>query len=189
MTYKEYAKEFVRWLTVTTQAVFIGLGIAFLVVCIFGCSPKTITETIVQERNDSIRIIETQYQYITIHDTAFVEIPSQSASVIVMDSVSTLENDYATSVARITANGSLFHELKTKAGTLPVPVDKTIERKDSITYIYKDRGVQVPTPVETPLTWWQRTAITCFPYLIALVAISCVWTFRKPILTLIRRFI
>lgn len=189
MNTKEFFSEFARWAICTTHAALVGFGIAFLVSILFGCSPKTITETVVQERNDSVRIIETKYERVVVRDTAFIEIPMQSASAVVMDSVSTLENDYAVSVARLTANGSLFHELKTKAGTMLVPVDKTVERKDSITYIYKDREVQVPTPVETPLTWWQRTSIKFFPYMMALAMLACVWACRKPLLALIRRFI
>lgn len=189
MSIKEHFTETARWAICTTHAALVGFDIAFLVSILFGCSPKTITETVVQERNDSVRIIETKYERVVVRDTAFIEIPMQTTSVTLFDSVSTLENDYAVSVARIASNGSLFHELRTKAGTMPVPVDKTIERKDSVTYIYKDREVQVPTPVETPLTWWQRTSIKFFPYVVALAILACVWACRKPLLTLIRRFI
>lgn len=90
MSIKEHFTETARWAICTTHAALVGFDIAFLVSILFGCSPKTITETVVQERNDSVRIIETKYERVVVRDTAFIEIPMQTTSVTLFDSVSTL---------------------------------------------------------------------------------------------------
>ena len=148
-----------------------------------GCSSK---KAIVTEKRDSVRT-EIRYEKVFIKDTAYIEIPAQISERIIKDSISFLENDYALSNARINSDGTLFHDLRTKPQNKPVVVDTKIERRDSI--IYKDREIEVPIPVERELGWWEKTSIRFFPLSLSALFLICLYLFRKPILTLIRRFI
>lgn len=137
-------------------------------------------------RMDSTRI-EIRTHVIRIPDTVYFEIPQQHAERTTVDSASRLENEYAVSDTRINADGSLFHSLQTKPQRKPVPTQREIERKDSIVYV--DKRVEVPYPVERKLTWWENTSIKWFGYSLGLILILLIWTFRKPLLALARRFI
>lgn len=60
-------------------------------------------------------------------------------------------------------------------------------RIDSIAYV--DRYVEVPVPVERSLTRWEKTCINWFPYSVVAILLLLVYVFRKPMRSLIRRFI
>lgn len=105
------------------------------------------------EVSDSVRV-ETRYVRWTERDTVYIEIPAQTAERTTRDSVSHLENDYAVSDARINADGTLYHDLKTKAQTRPVETARQVERRDSI--VYRDREVEVPVYIERELSEWQK---------------------------------
>lgn len=143
-------------------------------------------KSIIVNQTDSTRT-EIRYEKVYVRDTAYIEIPSQTSERIIKDSVSNLENDFTTSQARINADGSLYHDLKTKPREIPVVTNNVIERKDSI--IYKDRSVEVPVPVERKLSWWENTAIRFFPWSLLLLSCISLYVFRKPIISLARRFV
>lgn len=103
------------------------------------------------------------------------------------DSSSHLENDYAVSDARVNADGTLYHDLRTKPQRKPVPVKTPEVRRDSIVYV--DKQVEVPVTVEKDLTAWQQFRLRWFGVMAALAVALAAWTFRKPLLNLIRRFI
>lgn len=152
--------------------------------CACGTQRKLPTTTIHETTNSNV---EVRYVKESVHDTTFVEIPAQTAERTTPDSTSHLENDFAVSDAKINPDGTLFHDLKTKPQKKPVPVDKEIERRDSVAYV--DRFVEVPVPVERQLTYWERTSIRWFPYLVGVVLVLLCLVFKKPLLALIRRFI
>lgn len=165
------------------KTIYICICISMLI-AFGGCSSSK--KAISIEKRDSVRT-EIRYEKVFIKDTAYIEIPAQISERIIKDSVSFLENDYALSNARINSDGTLFHDLRTKPQNKPVIVDTKIERRDSI--IYKDREIEVPIPVERELGWWEKTSIRFFPYSLFALSLICLYLFRKPILTLIRRFI
>lgn len=146
---------------------------------------KTQSKAIQQEKQETW--IETRYERIFIHDTSYVEIPMQTAEKTVKDSLSHLENDYAISDARINADGSLFHNLQTKPQKKPVPINRIVERKDSVVYV--DKEVKVPVMVEKELSSWQNFRLRFFNVLLIVLLGLLAFVFRKPIVTLIRRFI
>lgn len=150
---------------------------------LFACSSQ---RKVIQQQTQETRV-ETKYERIFVHDTTYLEIPLQSAEKTVQDSASHLENEYATSDARINADGSLFHSLQTKPQKKAVPTEREVERKDSIVYV--DKEVEVPVPVEKELTKWQSFKIDYFGWLVGVLLASLVVIFRKPIIKLIRRFI
>ena len=135
----------------------------------WGCCPcrNLTTETI---RQDSTRV-EVRTQTILVPDTVFLEIPSQTAERTTRDSVSHLENEYATSDARINSDGSLYHDLRTKAQKKAVETDKKIERRDSL--VYRDRYLKVKEKVSVPrdLTKFQKGEIFGFWFLLAVISL------------------
>lgn len=144
-----------------------------------GCSPgKHLAKT--QQQQDSTRV-EVRKEIVYVPDTVYLEIPAQTAERTTRDSTSHLENDYATSDARINTDGTLYHDLKTKPQEIPKEVQTPVERNDSIVYKYKDRTVY--ETVERELTWWQRTQM--YGFWVALLVI--VITYRKGIWSIIKR--
>ena len=101
---------------------------------------------------DSTRV-EVRYVTVTVHDTAYVELPVIIEKIQTLDTTSTLENDYARSEATVTA-GILSHSLETKPAQLPIPVEKEIVYRDSI--VFRDRVVTEIKEVERQLTFWQQ---------------------------------
>ena len=168
----------------------IAAVVAFIIALIFCAllpSCKSSHSLPVQSKEkDSVRVeVRTSTIYVT--DTLLIEIPPQTAERTTADSASHLENDYAISDARINADGTLFHTLATKPQKKPVEVKKKEQRTDSIAYI--ERRVEVPVPVERSQTPWERTCINWFPYSLVALVLSSGVVLRKPIRSLIRRFI
>lgn len=156
------------------------------VLLIGGCSPgKHLTKT-QQQQQDSTRV-EVRKEIVYVPDTVYLEIPAQTAERTTRDSTSHLENDYATSNARINPDGSLYHDLNTKPQEIPKEVQTPVERNDSIVYKYKYRTVYetVEVEVERELTWWQRTQMYGFWVALIIIAITC----RKGIMTIIKRIV
>lgn len=120
----------------------------YLALFLAGCSRKP-----VEQVSTDIRT-EVRYEKILIPDTVYVEVPEQTAERTTPDSTSELENDYATSTARIMPDGNLYHDLKTKPQKKPVPTEREIVYRDSI--VYRDRTKTVTVSVERELSWWQK---------------------------------
>lgn len=145
-----------------------------------GCCPcRYLTSTI--NSQDSIRI-EVRTNTIYVPDTVFIEIPAQTAERTTADSTSHLENDYATSDAKINPDGTLYHNLNTKPQTKPVPTDKKVEYRDRIVYQKKYIDQEVTVEVERKLSWWEKIQIYGFWAVIVIMIV----TYRKRILSLIK---
>lgn len=156
------------------------------VLLIGGCSPGKHLAKTQQQQQDSTRV-EVRKEIVYVSDTVYLEIPAQTAERTTRDSTSHLENDYATSNARINPDGSLYHDLNTKPQEIPKEVQTPIERNDSIAYKYKYRTVYetVEVEVERDLSWWQKTQI--YGFWVALIII--VITYRKSIWSIIKRIV
>ena len=138
-------------------------------------------------RIDSVRV-EYRQRTVFVPDTVFVEIPAQKAERTTKDSVSRLENDYATSEARLNSDGTLTHTLNSKSQDKPVPIKRPVEYRDSI--VYKDKVVNrtntVTEYVARKRSWWEQTQIYGFWAAITVVAIA----YRKKIFkTVVRLFL
>lgn len=145
------------------------IGVALLVT---GCAtPKSSSDS---EQKDSIRV-EYRERIIKVPDTVFVEIPAQTAERTTADSVSNLENDYATSEARINPDGTLYHDLRTKPQKRPVATEKEIQIKDSTVYVdrYKTKTVTKVVEVKRKRSWWEQTCIYGFCASIIYVIYRC----------------
>ena len=166
------------------KALLYGIAVCGLSVILAGCKSTKYVPVYVQ--NDSVRTVvktETVYE----KDTAYIEIPRQTAERITKDTISSLENDFAVSDAWITSDGTLHHTLATKEQELPFEYDKKIERTDSIST--KQGTTTIVKTVEKELSWWQQTEIYGFRVLAALLAIGLVWKYRKAIMAFIRKLI
>ena len=137
------------------------------------------------EQLDSLRI-EVRTETIHVTDTVYIEIPAQVEERTTRDSTSLLENDYATSLAMINTDGTLYHDLKTKARRQAVEVPKTVERTDSIVYRYVQVQQTVPVEVEKQLTAWQQFRLKYFLPVAAVLLCFILWTFRSPLLKILR---
>lgn len=145
-----------------------------------GCtSSRRLSENVHQQDSVDVRV-ETRIEYVP--DTVFIEIPAQTSERETADSTSHLENDYATSDARINPDGTLYHNLKTKPQKKPVEFEKPVERKDSV--IYKTKTVTKTKIEKVPrdLTWWQKTQIYGFWVILFILVI----VYRKKILSLVK---
>lgn len=144
-----------------------------------GCASSHLSENIHQQDSVDVRV-ETRIEYVP--DTVFIEIPAQTSERETADSTSYLENDYATSNARINPDGTLYHDLKTKPQKKPVEFEKPVERKDST--IYKTKTVTEKKIVKVPrdLTWWQKTQIYGFWVILFILVI----VYRKKILSFVK---
>ena len=97
--------------------------------------------------------VEVRTETVTVHDTAYVELPVIIEKVATLDTTSTLENKFARSEASVSA-GILSHTLETKPVQLPVQVETKIVYKDSL--VYRDRVQTQTVEVEKKLTAWQQ---------------------------------
>lgn len=166
-----------------STTLLVALIAAFL--ALSGCKPcKDIgVATEVQTR------IEYRERTVYVPDTIMVTIPAQSAEATVRDSISHLETEYAESDARINADGSLYHHLQNKARDNPTPIQRPVEYRDSLIYRNVKRTVYQPEYIEKKLTVWEQVRLKTYWALLAALLASLVWIFRKPLLTLVRRFI
>ena len=166
------------------------LYILFIAALLTGCAaPRKATSTSNEQQRDSVRI-EYRERTVLVPDTVFVEIPAQSAERTTPDSISHLENDFSESTAKINQDGSLYHDLKTKPQTKPVPVQKEVQQRDSVRVEYRDRTV-TETVVETvevekKLSLFQKTQIAGFWTLLVFLMI----VYRKKIFgAIVRRIL
>lgn len=123
------------------QYILFATFLLIAIVTLLLCSCRTIKQSTTDTKNDSTHV-EIRYEKIFVPDTILVPLPPQTAERVTGDSVSHLENDYAISDARI-SEGLLFHTLQTKNVNIEVPVQKEIERHDSIIYKNKVRTITI----------------------------------------------
>lgn len=157
------------------KSVIFLMVIFTLISCRSGKSLITQTQ---EYKGDSVRV-EYRERTVFVPDTVFVEIPAQKAERTTRDSISHLENDYASSYARVNSDGTLTHTLNSKPQAKPLPIKRPIEYRDSI--VYKDKVIRknntVTEYVEHKLSWWEQTQIYGFWAAIIVVAIA----YRKKI--------
>ena len=152
---KAKREDIVRW------CVLAGI-LLVLILILIGCGARRKTLPSQSEvRRDSIytKVVErTVYK----RDTVRIHVPQQVSVAQVKDSTSRIENDWAVSTAHVYGNGTLWHELKTKAGPRPIETETPIVYRDSI--VYRDREVRKTEvrEVEKPLGKWQKRQIAGF---------------------------
>ena len=149
--------------------------------------------TVIQQKDSSNTEVKVEKVIEYMIDTVYIKIPAQMAERTTQDSTSHLENDYATSDARINQDGTLYHDLKTKPQEIASEFQKPVERNDSIRTEYKTKTEYITLidkkEVEKELTWWQHTCIKWFPWCLILLIITIGYILRNPILKITKRLL
>lgn len=158
-------------------AVTIFAFIAIVMLLFSSC--RTSRQVVVVEARDSVRV-EERIREIKVTDTLFVEVPGQKESTTVRDSVSHLENDYAVSDARITADGSLYHSLETKAHTDTLTGEVSVQVRD--TTIYREKVIPKVVTVEKELSRLQKTRMYIGDVFIALIVCAAIVFIMKRVI-------
>ena len=142
------------------------LSIVFVLLLISGCSPKIIEHT----------KTEIEYRDRYVHDTARIEIPVEVVKNVTMDTTSHLENTYAKSDA-VVSDGVLSHSLESKPQIIKVPVEVRVTDT-----LWRESTVKTEIEYrEKELTAWQNFRLKAFGWLVALLGVSGIVAFRKPI--------
>jgi len=116
--------------------------------------------------------VEVRTETVTVHDTAYVELPVIIEKVATLDTTSTLENKFARSEASVSA-GFLSHSLETKPVQLPVQVETKIVYKDSL--VYRDRVQTQTVEVEKKLTAWQQAKMKLGSVALLLIGLAIIY--------------
>ena len=116
--------------------------------------------------------VEVRTETVTVHDTAYVELPVIIEKVATLDTTSTLENKFARSEASVSA-GILSHTLETKPVQLPVQVETKIVYKDSL--VYRDRLQTQTVEVEKKLTAWQQAKMKLGSVALLLIGLAIIY--------------
>lgn len=170
--------------------------IILILLFVFGCCPckKIVTDnSSSHDSKDSVRI-ECRYEKETvyIHDTTYVPIPAQVSVNHTQGEPSHLENDFCTSDARIEPDGSLYHDLRTKKGDIPVEYDRpettiTESQKEEHTSSEVNNNSESNTVyVERDYTWWDKTRFYMLYFLAAAAGVHLFIRYRKPIFKYIK---
>lgn len=116
--------------------------------------------------------VEVRTETVTVHDTAYVELPVIIEKVATLDTTSTLENKFARSEASVSA-GILSHTLETKPVQLPVQVETKIVYKDSL--VYRGRVQTQTVEVEKKLTAWQQAKMKLGSVALLLIGLAIIY--------------
>lgn len=160
---------------------FIILVAAAYALC--ACCPK-MYEKVIKE----IEYRDTTIYKESVRDTTiFVQIPLESNQVIVqIGDTSHLETSLAESDAFVGSDGFLHHSIRNRSEkTLPVvvPIKESYAYSNQVNTVtltkteYKDK----------PLTNWQKFRLKGFWWLLAALAGSLAWIFRKPLVVLLKK--
>ena len=158
--------------------------IMLLVACCTAGGCKTSRGTVLTYRTDTVREKETVVEYVP--DTVYMEVPAQEKERVTRDSTSYLETDYAESTARINLNGTLFHELRNKAGKKAVETKKKMVTTTIKLQIRHETERTITIEKRPSLT--QRAAIRLFPWMLILSGGLLLYILRKPLITWLQRW-
>ena len=132
-------------------------------------------------QKDSVRI---EYRDRIVRDTAVVEVTKEVEKIVTRDTVSHLENTWASSDAMV-SEGFLHHSLESKPRYIKVPVEVLV----TDTLVIEHSAAIIEREVEKPLSWAQTTKIGAFWPLLGALLLALLWIFRKPLISLITKLI
>lgn len=119
-----------------------------------------------------------------------VPIPLESDQAIVkINDTSHRETSLAESDAWVGSDGFLHHNLRNKRGDIQFHI--AIPERWIVDKAHTEKAATITRTVyvEKNLSWWQKFRLNCFWWLLAVAVGFAVWTFRKPLLSFIRKFI
>lgn len=149
----------------------------------WSCSPKIVEKIVTEVRDTTIVEIHERL----VHDTVKVEIPVIIENNVTPADSSHLENEYAVSDAYI-KDGLLHHSLRTKGGTIEVPVDIPVADTTTTHNHYENHEDihEKIKEVEKPLSRWKSFKLGAFWWLILSIFGLLGWIFKKPLLNLLK---
>lgn len=128
-------------------------------------------------------VLQNDSQKETVHiekiDTVYIVIPAQSSERTTIDSTSHLETDYSESDAWINSDGSLYHSLKNKVVSHPVPVPSTVDSIKTKETVSEPVYYPVKEEVERNFTWWEKFRMKSWFMITMIAVVSILWIFRK----------
>ena len=155
-------------------------ALVLTIMCTSGCSPKIYKEVIEKEKvvyRDSISWRDT---------TLYAQVPLESGQAIVsVGDTARRETSVAAAESWVDSLGHLNLTLKNKRTVLPVVAK--IPSRTIFTGITQNKAEFLTkyVQVEKPLSWWQKSKIGAFWWLIGALVLCLLWIFRKPLLKLI----
>lgn len=152
-------------------------GLAFLLVLgLASCSPRIIKE-IVTETN-----IEYRDSLVYRDTTIRVPIPLEKDQAIVhIGDTSRLETSVAESIAYVDSTGFLHHKLENKKGSLSTVVKIPEHYHFTVSVSTTKETITKTEYKDKPLSWWQNFRLKAFWWLLGMVILLLLWTFRKLI--------
>ena len=164
-----------------------GVSLFVFVVCVLlpaGCSPRVI------ERIVTITQTEVRDSTAWKDTTIYVPIPLESDQAIVhVGDTSHRETSVAESDAWVGKDGMLHHNIRNKTDAR-LPYNLKLPEHWLYTGVTNtkehEQGIIKEVKVEKPLSPIQKAKIGAFWWLLALVLGLGAWTFRKPLLKLIK---
>lgn len=111
---------------------------------------------------------------IYVEDTAYVEMPPVFIEKEVKDTISRIERENVSTVAKVGKDGTLYHSLEIKQTTVPIPFLKPVIKRDSATTTRNVQKLTQVVKVPRDLTWFQQTQMYGFWILLAFIAIIVV---------------
>lgn len=171
-----------------SRAVDTSVYIFLMAFCLSGCSLLRPRERIV-----TVTTTATEYRDSTAwrDTTIYVPIPLEADQAIVhIGDTSHRETSIAVSDAWVGADGFLHHELRNKPGRLAHPVQ--LPERFLVSNVQNTREtarvITKEVKVEQPLKGWRRFKIGAFWWLLGGVALAVVWIFRRPLLSILKRW-
>ncbi|MFI3279534.1 MAG: hypothetical protein SNG49_05720 [Rikenellaceae bacterium] len=139
-----------------------------ILIALSACATTKLLNT---SAKDSLRI-ETIERKVVIYDTIHIDLPHIIERTAIRQDSSILTNQLARSEAIVRPDGVLYHSLELIAQRIDYPTQTLAEVRDSI--IYKERVVTQTIERERELSGWQRTQISGFWILLALLLVAIV---------------
>lgn len=189
---KESDKDLLReWLTAAASAMIL-LVLLLLMVAMGGCtrrvyvpaesiSIKTDTDSLTHYIRDLVMQSSQQKE----KETMFIY-RDRTVNTTVDENGNTIRTDTNTDTYI-----SHDHELESENKLLTSRNDsltRLVAVKDSLLKI-KPVEVEKIVEVERKLTWWEKTRLNTWGWLMAALLLCCGWLYRKPLLSLVRRLL
>ena len=156
----------------TPHSIFCWIAYAIAMACAIYCLVSCgVHKPVIVSQKDSIRV---EIRERIVHDTAYFTLPAQSSSIVTRDTTSTIELDFAKSVAAI-RDGFLHHSLETKPKTIEVPVYIHVHDTTEV----KIEGDTIYVEVERQPTKWENFLEVCGYILLGIVALCLIGIILK----------
>ena len=149
------------------------------------CCPKHFPPVI--EHRDSLVV---EYRDSLVYRDSIIRVPiplESDQAIVTVNDTSHRETSLAESDAWVGSDGFLHHNIRNKKGDMSFHV--AIPERWVVDKAHSEKATTITNTVyvEKELTGWQKFRLRGFWWLLAGLAGLLIYTFRKPILTLVRK--